>query len=130
MSSNALSGTLPDALFALTGLAYCELGNNAFNGTLPSSLGSQKSLTYVLLVVVCLTFLLLPFILRHYWGVMWLVTVDSVLGLERNQLSGSLPSLSNSTSLTSVHALGLRVLQSVTDWMRPLIASPIPCAGY
>jgi hypothetical protein len=49
LTSNALIGTLPDELVALSGLMRLDLSSNGLTGTLPSSLSDMQHLSFLIL---------------------------------------------------------------------------------
>lgn len=60
LSHNALSGTIPDALGALTNLNYIGLAQNALTGLLPASLGQLKKLAILCAPARCRKMLQAP----------------------------------------------------------------------
>ena len=47
LSSNALHGPIPEALWQLTKLEYLTLANNQLTSTISSSIGNFKKLTHL-----------------------------------------------------------------------------------
>jgi Leucine-rich repeat (LRR) protein len=103
-NNNALQGTLPDSISALSTLVYLSIGfdsvpgNAGLNGTIPSIVGSLTALTYLSFQSNRLTGTIPP-----SFGD--LVALKE-LHLENNQLGSTVPStFSKLTLLTSLCAL-------------------------
>jgi len=84
LESNNLSGTVPDALSALTQIQQLSLGFNQLRGTLPTSWSNLTRLQSLFLFKNELSGTL-----PSSW---WMMKEMQELGLDSNQLSGTLPS--------------------------------------